>query len=150
MTETVWETNSAAETEAIGRALAASAMPGDVYALDGDLGTGKTVFARGFARGLGIERTIASPTFTIVREYREGRLPLFHLDVYRLENEDELYDIGWDEYLAGGGVCLVEWASLVPEAMPEETNYVTIEKDPAKGEDYRLVRLKKKESTCWY
>ena len=145
MTETVWETKSAAETEAIARELAREAKPGEVYALDGDLGTGKTVFARGFARGLGIEKTVASPTFTIVREYREGRLPLFHLDVYRLENEDELYDIGWDEYLSGGGVCLVEWACRVPEAMPEDTKYITIEKNPAKGEDYRLVCLKLKE-----
>ncbi|MBQ4383219.1 MAG: tRNA (adenosine(37)-N6)-threonylcarbamoyltransferase complex ATPase subunit type 1 TsaE, partial [Firmicutes bacterium] len=95
------------ETEGFGRKLAEGARSGEVYALDGNLGTGKTVLARGFARGLGISGTVSSPTFTMVHEYRSGRLPLYHFDIYRLPDEDALYDIGWDEYLEAGGVCLV-------------------------------------------
>ncbi|MBQ6239756.1 MAG: tRNA (adenosine(37)-N6)-threonylcarbamoyltransferase complex ATPase subunit type 1 TsaE [Firmicutes bacterium] len=138
-------TRSEAETEAFGRALSEQARPGEVFALDGDLGTGKTVLARGFARGLGISGTIASPTFTMVHEYRSGRLPLYHFDIYRLPDEDALYDIGWDEYLEAGGVSLVEWASQLAGAMPEETVWIRIEKDPSQGPDYRKITVTRPE-----
>ncbi len=133
------------ETEGFGRKLAGEACPGEVYALDGDLGTGKTVLARGFARGLGISGTVSSPTFTMVHEYRSGRLPLYHFDIYRLPDEDALYDIGWDEYLEAGGVCLVEWASQLAGAMPEETVWIRMEKDPSKGPDYRRITVTRPE-----
>ncbi|MBQ7915655.1 MAG: tRNA (adenosine(37)-N6)-threonylcarbamoyltransferase complex ATPase subunit type 1 TsaE [Firmicutes bacterium] len=143
MTSRVWETDTAEETELIGARLGQYAQAGQVYALDGDLGVGKTVFARGFARGMGVEQDIMSPTFTIVHEYREGRLPLFHFDVYRLMDEDALWDIGWDDYLDAGGVCLVEWASQLADSMPEDTWWITIEKDLSQGVDYRKVTLRR-------
>lgn len=134
-----WETYSDLQTEELGRSLGEKALSGEVYALDGDLGAGKTVFARGFARGLGIQRDVTSPTFTIVHEYREGRLPLFHFDVYRLPDGDALWETGWDEYLEAGGVCLVEWASLLKDSMPENTVWLTIERDLDKGSEYRRI-----------
>ena len=116
----VFETYSEEETRGLGKRLGEEAAPGSVYALIGDLGTGKTVSAKGMALGLGIAAPIVSPTFLILREYRdEGRMPFFHFDIYRLEDEDELFAIGWEEYMNGNGVCLVELADLVPEAMPE-------------------------------
>ena len=110
-------TNSPAETEALGAALAEELKPGAVVAFTGDLGAGKTAFVRGLARGLGIGERVTSPTFTIVNEYEGGRLPLFHFDMYRLDSADELFDIGWEDYLARGGVCAVEWSENVADAL---------------------------------
>ena len=112
-------TNSPAETEALGQCLAETLQPGDVIAYTGDLGAGKTAFTRGLARGLGITERITSPTFTIVNEYLGGRLPLFHFDMYRLGSSEELYEIGWEDYLARGGVCAVEWSEIVADALEE-------------------------------
>ncbi len=140
-----WESVSEAETQALGESMGREALAGQVYGLDGDLGAGKTAFARGFARGLGIQEAITSPTFTIVHEYREGRLPLFHFDVYRLTQEDDLWDIGWEEYLAAGGVCLVEWASQRKESMPPDTIWITIRKEMSRGEDYRRIECRRDE-----
>lgn len=109
--------NSPAETEDLGAALAERLKPGTVVAFSGDLGAGKTAFVRGMARGLGISERVTSPTFTIVNEYEGGRLPLFHFDMYRLGSSDELFDIGWEDYLVRGGVCAVEWSEIVSDAM---------------------------------
>ena len=119
-------TNSPAETEALGQRLAERLQPGDVIAYTGDLGAGKTAFTRGLARGLGITERITSPTFTIVNEYQGGRLPLFHFDMYRLGSSDELYEIGWEDYLARGGVCAVEWSEIVADAWEEDCIRVDI------------------------
>ena len=118
--------NSPAETEALGAALAERLKPGTVVAFSGDLGAGKTAFVRGMARGLGISERVTSPTFTIVNEYEGGRLPLFHFDMYRLGSADELFDIGWEDYLARGGVCAVEWSENVENALEEDTIRVDI------------------------
>lgn len=109
--------NSPVETEDLGAALAERLKPGTVVAFSGDLGAGKTAFVRGMARGLGISERVTSPTFTIVNEYEGGRLPLFHFDMYRLGSSDELFDIGWEDYLARGGVCAVEWSEIVDDAL---------------------------------
>ena len=119
-------TNSPAETAALGQRLAERLQPGDVIAYTGDLGAGKTAFTRGLARGLGITERITSPTFTIVNEYQGGRLPLFHFDMYRLGSSDELYEIGWEDYLARGGVCAVEWSEIVADALEEDCIRVDI------------------------
>ena len=119
-------TNSPAETEAVGASLAAKLEPGSVIAFTGDLGAGKTAFTRGLAKGLGIEERVTSPTFTIVNEYEGGRLPLFHFDMYRLDSADELFDIGWEDYLARGGVCAVEWSENIADALEEDTIRVDI------------------------
>ena len=118
-------TNSPSETEAVGAALARVLQPGTVIAYRGDLGAGKTAFTRGLARGLGVQKGVTSPTYTIVNEYLGGRIPLFHFDMYRLGSEDELFDIGWDDYLDRGGVCAVEWSENVWGAM-EDAVVVTI------------------------
>ena len=118
-----------AETEAIGARLAAALSPGAVVAYLGDLGMGKTVFTRGLAAGLGYKGRVTSPTFAIVNEYEGGRLPLFHFDMYRLNSADDLFDIGWEDYLARGGVCAVEWSENVVDALQDAIS-VTIEKDP--------------------
>ena len=131
-------THSATETEALGARLAGQLRPGDVIAYLGDLGAGKTAFTRGLARGLGIFEPVTSPTYTIVNEY-EGRLPLFHFDMYRLRDADELFDLGWEDYLARGGVCAVEWSENVAEAL-EDPITVTIEKDPT-AEDTRRITI---------
>ena len=110
-------TRSAAETEQAGERLAATLRPGDVIAYRGGLGAGKTAFTRGLARGLGIAEPVTSPTYTIVNEYLSGRLPLFHFDLYRLRGDDELFELGWEDYLDRGGVCAVEWSENAPEAM---------------------------------
>ena len=110
-------TRSEAETEAVGETLAKELAPGTVIAFTGDLGAGKTAFTRGLARGLGVTGRVTSPTFTIVNEYEGGRLPLFHFDMYRLESSDELFDIGWEDYLARRGVCAVEWSERVSDAL---------------------------------
>lgn len=127
------------ETEAAGEALASRLRAGDVVAYWGGLGAGKTAFTRGLARGLGYEGRVTSPTFTIVNEY-EGRLPLFHFDMYRLGDEDELFDIGWEDYLNRGGVCAVEWSERFPGALPPETIRVTISRCP-EHEDWRKITI---------
>ena len=130
-------TNSPAETEAIGAALGKILNPGTVIAYRGDLGAGKTAFTRGLAKGLGCTEIVTSPTYTIVNEYLGGRIPLFHFDMYRLRSSDDLFDIGWDDYLDRGGVCAVEWSENVDDAM-EDAIYITIEK---LGEDSRRITL---------
>ena len=130
-------TNSPAETEAIGDALGKILNPGTVIAYRGDLGAGKTAFTRGLAKGLGCAEMVTSPTYTIVNEYLGGRIPLFHFDMYRLRSSDDLFDIGWDDYLDRGGVCAVEWSENVDDAM-EDAIYITIEK---LGEDSRRITL---------
>ena len=130
-------THSPEETEKVGAALAEKLMPGAVIAYRGDLGAGKTAFTRGLARGLGYREPVTSPTYTIVNEYLGGRLPLFHFDMYRLASSDDLWDIGWEDYLDRGGVCAVEWSENVDDAM-ENAIYVTIEKT---GEDSRRILI---------
>ena len=130
-------TNSPAETEAVGVALGRVLQPGAVIAYRGDLGAGKTAFTRGLARGLGCGEQVTSPTYTIVNEYLTGRMPLFHFDMYRLKSADDLWDIGWDDYLERGGVCAVEWSENVEDAM-EDAIYVTIEKT---GIDSRRITI---------
>ena len=133
----IFETNSYKETEALGARLAAVLRPGAVIAYEGDLGAGKTAFTRGVARGLGCAEQVTSPTYTIVNEYLSGRLPLFHFDMYRLRSADDLFDIGWDDYLERGGICAVEWSENVAEAM-EDPITVTIEKT---GEESRKITI---------
>ena len=135
-------TNSPAETEAIGAALAAVLTPGSIVAYTGDLGAGKTAFTRGLARGLGCDDRVTSPTYTIVNEYLSGRMPLFHFDMYRLGSSDDLFDIGWEDYLLRGGVCAVEWSENVDDAM-ENAIYVRIEKT---GEETRKITIEGVES----
>ncbi len=135
----LFETKSPDETMAIGEKLAARVKPGDVIAMYGDLGVGKTHFSAGFARGLGIDDDITSPTFTIVCEYQDGSLPFYHMDAYRIEDIDELFAIGFDEYIFGQGVCLIEWANLIEEALPADIIKVTIKKNLDKGVDFREI-----------
>lgn len=135
------ETNNREETFELGRSLGEQAQKGEVYCLSGDLGTGKTVFTQGFARGIGITEPVNSPTFTIVSEYEEGRLPLYHFDVYRIEDIEEMEEIGYEDYFFGEGVCLVEWAELIKELLPETYVTITIEKNPEKGFDYRKITV---------
>ena len=136
-----FESFSAEETFHIGRELAQRAVPGEVLALSGDLGVGKTVFTKGFAAGLGITEPVNSPTFTILQIYEGGRMPLYHFDVYRIEDPEEMEEVGLDEYLFGPGVCLIEWAEQIAEILPESTRIVRIRKDLAKGLDYRLIEV---------
>lgn len=128
------------ETKDFGYKMGLNAKPGDIYCLRGDLGVGKTVFTKGFALGLGINEHITSPTFTIVNEYN-GRLPFYHFDVYRIGDPDEMYDIGYEEYFFGDGVCLVEWAELIEELLPDNVCWINIEKDLDKGLDYRKIEV---------
>ncbi len=137
-----YQTTTAEETFQLGQKMAENAKPQDVIALVGDLGVGKTVFAKGFAKGLGITEPITSPTFTIVCEYEEGRLPLYHFDVYRIEDFEELFEIGFEEYLYGNGVCLVEWADKFLEELPEKTTVVTIKKDLQRSADAREITVR--------
>ena len=129
------------DTFQLGFSLAKEAKPGDIYCLEGDLGAGKTVFAKGFGWGLDIAEPISSPTFTILHEYHEGRLPLYHFDAYRIDDPGELYEIGYDEYFYGGGVCLIEWPSKVAELIPAGAYRVSIARDPEKGPDYREITV---------
>ncbi len=136
-----YDTNSAQETFALGKRMGEAANAGELYALYGDLGVGKTVFAQGFVAGLGITEPLASPTFTILKEYDEGRLPLYHFDVYRIEDPDEMDEIGYYDKLDGDGVCLIEWPSQIEEILPREMIRITIEKDPERGFDYRHIKV---------
>ena len=133
----IYTTNSPTETEAVGAALGKILQPGTVIAYRGDLGAGKTAFTRGLAKGLGAGDMVTSPTYTIVNEYLGGRLPLFHFDMYRLGSSDDLWDIGWEDYLERGGVCAVEWSENVDDAM-ENAVYVTIEK---LGDEARRITI---------
>lgn len=135
------ETNSAEETFALGKKLGEEALPGQIYTLVGDLGVGKTVFTQGLARGLGIDEPISSPTFTIIQEYEEGRLPFYHFDVYRIGDLEEMEEIGYDDYFFGQGVCMIEWANLIEELLPDHIIQVVIEKDLEKGFDYRRITI---------
>lgn len=130
---------------ALGKSIAEKAAPGDIIALTGDLGTGKTVFTKGIARGLGIDEPVSSPTFTIVSEYRSGRMPLFHFDVYRIGDPDEMDEVGLDDYLSNGGLSLIEWAELIRDMLPPETVWVTIEKDLESGFDFRRITIERPE-----
>ena len=132
--------HSPEQTEWIGEQLARQLRPGDVIAYYGGLGAGKTAFTRGLARGLGVTEPVTSPTYTIVNEYLSGRMPLFHFDMYRLGSSDELFDIGWDDYLARGGVCAVEWSERVSDALPEDTIFVDIARTD-EHEDWRTITV---------
>ena len=132
-------TKSPEQTELLGKKLAELLRPGDVIAYYGDLGAGKTAFTRGLAAGLGIREAVTSPTYTIVNEYLSGRMPLFHFDMYRLSSSEELFDIGWEDYLARGGVCAVEWSENVEDALTDAIS-ITIEKNPAQL-DWRKITI---------
>ena len=138
-----FESFSATDTFEFGRKLGEKAKAGDVFTLVGDLGVGKTVFTQGFAAGLGIKDHVNSPTFTILQCYDEGRIPLYHFDVYRIGDVSEMDEIGFDEFVDGDGVCLIEWADLISEILPEELIRVEIKKDLDKGFDYRKISVRK-------
>ena len=129
------------DTFTIGKKLAETVRPGEIYTLNGDLGVGKTVFTKGLAAGLGIKEPVTSPTFTILQEYESGRLPLYHFDVYRIGDPEEMDEIGYEDYFYGRGICLIEWANLIEEILPENLIKVTIEKDLEKGFDYRKITI---------
>ena len=135
------ETKNARETYEVGEKIGRKARPGQVYTLMGDLGVGKTVFTQGVANGLGITEPVSSPTFTIIQEYEEGRLPFYHFDVYRIGCIEEMDEIGYEDYFYGNGICLIEWANLIEEIIPEDAISITIEKDLDKGFDYRRIRI---------
>lgn len=137
----VIETRSPEETFALGEKLGREAKPGQIYTLNGDLGTGKTVFTQGFAAGLGITEPVNSPTFTILQVYEEGRMPFYHFDVYRIGDVEEMDEIGYEDCFYGEGVCLIEWAELIEEILPKNVIVVTIEKDLEQGFDYRKITL---------
>jgi tRNA threonylcarbamoyladenosine biosynthesis protein TsaE len=140
----VKETFSADDTFKLGEDIGKAAEPGEVITLTGDLGTGKTVFVQGLAKGLGIDDYINSPTFTIVQIYENGRLPLYHFDVYRIEDESEMYETGLDDYMYGDGVCVIEWAEMISDLLPEKRTEILIEKDLEKGFEYRRITINKK------
>ncbi len=135
------ETNSAEETFELGVRMGKEAKPGQVYTLEGDLGVGKTVFTQGIAKGLGITEAVNSPTFTIVQVYEEGRMPFYHFDVYRISDLSEMDEIGYEDYFYGDGLCMIEWANLIEEILPESRTQIRIEKDLEKGFDYRRITI---------
>lgn len=137
----IYETNSAQETFELGRRIGQQAKKGQIYTLEGDLGVGKTVLTQGVAAGLKITEPISSPTFTILQEYQEGRLPFYHFDVYRIGDVEEMEEIGYDDYFFGDGICLIEWANLIQEILPEYVISIVIEKNLEKGFDYRRITL---------
>ena len=137
----IYETNSEKETFELGKNLGEQAKAGQIFCLNGDLGVGKTVFTQGFAKGLGIEENVNSPTFTIIQVYEEGRIPLYHFDVYRIGDPEEMYEIGYEEYFFGEGVCLIEWSKLIEELIPEEAINIEIDKNLEKGLDYRMITV---------
>ena len=139
----IMETFSAEETYTLGKKLGEQAKPGQVYTLIGDLGVGKTVFTQGFAAGLGVLGPVNSPTFTIVSEYDDGRLPFYHFDVYRIGDSEEMDEIGYEDYIYGEGVSLIEWANLIEDILPEQYTRVTIEKDLNRGLDFRRITLER-------
>jgi len=135
------ETNGERETYASGFRLGETAKRGQVFALIGDLGVGKTVFTKGLAAGLGITEPVSSPTFTIVQIYEGGRLPFYHFDVYRISDVEEMEEIGYEDYIYGDGISLIEWADLIADILPEHYTRITIEKDLEKGFDYRRIEI---------
>lgn len=135
----VFETNGPQETFSLGRRIGETIKPGTIICLNGDLGTGKTVFTQGFAAGLGILEPVNSPTFTIVQVYEEGRMPLYHFDVYRIGDPEEMDEIGYEDYFYGEGASLVEWSELISELIPQDAMAIVIEKNLEKGFDYRRI-----------
>ena len=135
----IYETHSPEETFLLGKRMGEEAKPGTVITLDGDLGAGKTLFTKGFAEGLGITEPINSPTFTILREYEEGRMPLYHFDVYRIGDPEEMEEVGFDDYIYGDGVCLIEWSRLIEELIPKDAIRLVIERVPGEDDDYRRI-----------
>lgn len=146
MTEVI-ESRSEKDTFALGQKLGGDCRPGDIVLLNGDLGVGKTVFTKGFGKGLGIEEPISSPTFTIMQIYESGRLPLYHFDVYRIADPEEMDEIGYEDYFYGSGVTMIEWANLIEEILPQDYQEVQIEKDLEKGFDYRTITIKEVHRT---
>mgnify|MGYP002735698821 FL=1 len=134
------ETHDPEETFEVGRKIGMNAKPGQIYTLTGDLGVGKTVFTQGVAAGLGITEPVNSPTFTIIQEYEDGRLPFYHFDVYRIGDLEEMEEIGYDDYFFGQGICLIEWAELIEEILPEKRIEVTLEK----GFEYRKITIEER------
>ncbi len=143
MTEVI-ESLREQDTYDLGKKLGESCKAGDIILLNGDLGVGKTIFTKGFGKGLGIEEPISSPTFTIMQIYEQGRLPLYHFDVYRIADPEEMDEIGYEDYFFGKGVCLIEWASLIEELIPEHATEIRIEKILEKGFDYRKITIVKR------
>ena len=141
MSVKVIESYSPQDTFTVGRQIGQTACAGQVYTLIGDLGVGKTVFTQGVADGLGIAEPVNSPTFTIVQIYEEGRLPFYHFDVYRIGDVEEMEEIGYEDCFYGDGICLIEWANLIEEILPDHYTRVTIEKDLARGFDYRRITV---------
>lgn len=135
------ESRSEQQTYEAGKQLGKQAKAGEIYCLNGDLGVGKTVFTKGFAEGLGIYEPVCSPTFTIMQQYEEGRLPLYHFDVYRIGDIEEMDELGYEDYFFGDGVCLIEWASLIEEIIPSNAVWITIEKDMNYGFEYRRITI---------
>ena len=144
MENMVIETHDPEETFEVGRTIGMNAKPGQIYTLTGGLGVGKTVFTQGVAAGLGITEPVNSPTFTIIQEYEDGRLPFYHFDVYRIGDLEEMEEIGYDDYFFGQGICLIEWAELIEEILPEKRIAVTIEKDLEKGFEYRKITIEER------
>ena len=135
----LFESNSAQETFDFGLELGKKAVPGQVICLDGDLGTGKTVLTKGIAAGVGVDEPVVSPTFTIVQIYEQGRIPLYHFDVYRIDDPDEMEEIGYREYFYGKGLTIIEWSELIEDILPEDAMRIRISKDASKGFDYRKI-----------
>ena len=135
----IFESNSAKDTFDFGAELGKKAVPGQVICLDGDLGTGKTVLTKGIAAGLGIDEPVVSPTVTIVQIYEQGRIPLYHFDVYRIDDPDEMEEIGYREYFYGNGLTIIEWSELIEDIIPKDAMRIRISKDAGKGFDYRLI-----------
>lgn len=143
-TETIYESYKPEDTFALGKKIGRSALPGQLVTLTGDLGVGKTVLTQGIAEGLGIKDAVSSPTFTIAQIYENGRMPLYHLDVYRIGDVSEMEEIGYEDYFYGEGLCIIEWAELIGEILPPERTEIIIEKDLAKGFDYRRITVREK------
>ena len=141
----IYKTNNPEDTYKVARDFAKNLKAGDVITLDGDLGAGKTAFTRGVAEGLGIKDSVVSPTFTVVNEYLNGNIPLFHFDVYRIDSSDDLYDIGWEDYLNRNGIIMVEWASVVEDIFDMPVYKITITKNPDISYDYREIEINHKE-----
>lgn len=143
----VYETKRPEETYELGRELGEQAEPGTIYCLEGDLGVGKTVFTQGFAKGLGVHETVNSPTFTILQQYEDGRMPLYHFDVYRIGDVEEMEEIGYEDCFYGEGVCLIEWPSLIREILPTKAVWILIEKNVDKGFDYRRITVEERQKS---
>ena len=139
----IYESTSAEMTAELGRKIGKALNPGDIICIDGNLGVGKTVFTQGVAEGLGITESVCSPTFTLVQEYHEGRIPLYHFDVYRISGPWDMDDLGYEEYFYGDGVCMIEWGSMIDELLPANTIFIKIEKDLEMGFDYRKITISK-------